>query len=146
MVEADSSGGAPSAPRAGAEAARLLSAAQQWLRESAPHLAPLDADGEPCSCPLCRAVAAVREADPDAVGRWVDTAVSALEQTGRQVAAQAAAKAEAARAGSAPADDVTPDPGEEPEADPPRIRRIPLDGDGTDGTDSTDSTDRTTGS
>ena len=47
---ADVPGDGGSAPRAGAEASRLLSAAQQWLRESAPHLAPLDAAGEPCSC------------------------------------------------------------------------------------------------
>ncbi len=65
-------------PRAGQEAARLLAAAQDWLRTSAPHLAPVSPDGEPCSCPLCRAVAGLREADPDSVGRWVDSAVTAL--------------------------------------------------------------------
>jgi len=65
-------------PRAGQEAARLLAAAQDWLRTSAPHLAPVSADGEPCSCPLCRAVVGLREADPESVGRWVDSAVSAL--------------------------------------------------------------------
>jgi hypothetical protein len=65
-------------PRAGAEAARLIAAAQDWLRTSAPHLAPVDVDGTPCSCPLCRVVATVREADPDDVTRLVDTAVSAL--------------------------------------------------------------------
>lgn len=65
-------------PRAGMEAARLLAVAQDWLRTSAPHLAPVDADGEPCSCPVCRVVATVRDADPDDVGRLVDTAVSAL--------------------------------------------------------------------
>jgi hypothetical protein len=65
-------------PRAGHEAARLLAAAQDWLRTSAPHLAPVADDGEPCSCPVCRAVAGLREADPDAVGRWVDTAVATL--------------------------------------------------------------------
>jgi hypothetical protein len=140
-VPGDSGGGA--APRAGAEASRLLSAAQQWLRESAPHLAPLDAAGEPCSCPLCRAVAAVRDADPDSVGRWVDSAVSALEQTTRQVAAQAQARAEAARASSGTDGATWPTDGEdavvdEPsgaqpgDAGPPRVRRIPLD-DGADG-------------
>jgi hypothetical protein len=65
-------------PRAGQEAARLLAAAQDWLRTSAPHLAPVADDGVACSCPVCRAVAGLREADPDAVGRWVDSAVTAL--------------------------------------------------------------------
>jgi hypothetical protein len=77
-------------PRAGQEAARLLAAAQDWLRTSAPHLAPVDADGETCACPLCRAVAGVREADPDSVGRWVDAAVAAatsvLAQAGERIA------------------------------------------------------------
>jgi hypothetical protein len=65
-------------PRAGQEAARLLAAAQDWVRTAAPHLAPVSDDGAPCSCPVCRAVAGLREADPDAVGRWVDSAVTAL--------------------------------------------------------------------
>ena len=62
--------------RAGAEAARLVAAAQEWLRASAPHLAPVDAEGNPCSCPLCRAVVGVREADPDQVARWVETTMA----------------------------------------------------------------------
>lgn len=78
-------------PRAGQEAARLLGAAQEWLRTSAPHLAPVTDDGEPCSCPLCRAVVSVREADPDSVARWVDSAVAAatsvLAQAGERLAA-----------------------------------------------------------
>ena len=65
-------------PRAGQEAARLLAAAQDWLRTSAPHLAPLAPDGEPCSCPVCRSVAGLREVDPEAVGRWVDSAVTTI--------------------------------------------------------------------
>jgi len=88
-------------PRAGQQAARLLAAAQDWLRTSAPHLAPLSADGEPCSCPVCRAVAGLREADPDAAGHWVDSAVSALgalvAQAGDLAAAGAAAAQGAAR-------------------------------------------------
>jgi hypothetical protein len=64
--------------RAGAEAARLVAALQGWLRTSAPHLAPVDADGNPCSCPLCRAVVGVREADPDQVARWVESGVAVL--------------------------------------------------------------------
>jgi hypothetical protein len=67
--------------RAGQEAARLLAAAQEWLRTSAPHLAPVGEDGETCPCPLCRAVVEVREADPDSVGRWVDAAVAGLSAT-----------------------------------------------------------------
>ena len=82
-------------PRAGHEAARLLAAAQDWLRTSAPHLAPVADDGEPCSCPVCRAVAGLREADPDAVGRWVDTAVAGLGSLVAQ-AGDLAAKATAA--------------------------------------------------
>jgi hypothetical protein len=84
-------------PRAGQEAARLLAAAQDWLRTSAPHLAPLSVDGVPCSCPVCRAVAGLREADPDAVGRWVDSAVSALGSLVAQAGDLAAAGAAAAQ-------------------------------------------------
>ena len=73
-------------PRAGSEAARLLAAAQDWLRTSAPHLAPVDVDGSPCSCPLCRVVANVREADPDDVARFVDSAVTALSSFAGQAA------------------------------------------------------------
>jgi hypothetical protein len=86
-------------PRAGAEAARLLAAAQDWLRTSAPHLAPVADDGQPCSCPVCRAVAGLREADPDSVARWVDTAVATLGSLVAQagdLAAKAAATDEAA--------------------------------------------------
>ena len=86
-------------PRAGREAARLLAAAQDWLRTSAPHLAPVGPDGEPCSCPLCRAVAGLREADPDSVGRWVDSAVAAVgalvDQAGDLAARPTAQEAEA---------------------------------------------------
>ena len=77
--------------RAGQEAARLLHAAQEWLRTSAPHLAPLAADGAPCSCPVCRAVSGLREADPDSVARWVDSAVAAATALATQAADLAAA-------------------------------------------------------
>ncbi|HET7901081.1 MAG TPA: hypothetical protein VFL59_07815 [Candidatus Nanopelagicales bacterium] len=77
-------------PRAGAEAARLLAAAQGWLRSAAPHLAPVGDDGATCPCPVCRAIAGVRDADPESVGRWVDTAVAAattvLAQAGERLA------------------------------------------------------------
>jgi hypothetical protein len=76
----------PTARRVGQEAARLLGAAQDWLRASAPHLAPTDDAGETCSCPLCRAVAGLRDADPDSVARWVDTAVAAATALATQAA------------------------------------------------------------
>ena len=78
-------------PRAGQEAARLLTAAQEWLRTSAPHLAPVASDGAPCSCPVCRAVSGLREADPDSVARWVDSAVAAATALATQAADLAAA-------------------------------------------------------
>jgi hypothetical protein len=96
--------------RAGQEAARLVAAAQEWLRTSAPHLAPVGDDGEPCSCPLCRAVVGLREADPDTVARWVDTAVTGVS---------AALAAVAATAGSgAGADDDDGDDGAEEQGPP----------------------------
>jgi hypothetical protein len=133
------------APRAGAEAARLLVAAQQWLRGSAPHLAPVDAAGEPCSCPLCRAVAAVRDADPESVARWVDGAVAAVERVAADAAAATAGAASGGPAGDARAEAETDDghdDGPQPEdgsagtprsGRTPRVRRIPLDGTPPDG-------------
>ena len=136
-------------PRAGQEAARLLAAAQGWLRTSAPHLAPVSADGEPCSCPLCRAVVGLREADPESVGRWVDSAVSALgslvAQAGDLAAAAGAGEAEdEADAGAEDEDEdedmvdegdaVTRDdaeaqerPARQGDQAPRGVRRIPLD-------------------
>ena len=137
-------------PRAGQEAARLLAAAQGWLRTSAPHLAPVSADGEPCSCPLCRAVVGLREADPESVGRWVDSAVSALGSLVAQAGDLAAAGAGEAQddAGAWAEDDESVDDGDaeaphdggaqdEDEAQewlgrqedqaPRGVRRIPLD-------------------
>jgi hypothetical protein len=133
-------------PRAGQEAARLLAAAQDWLRTSAPHLAPLADDGAPCSCPVCRAVAGLREADPDAVGRWVDSAVTALgslvSQAGDLATARVQVDDEVPR-GDGPDDGATDqvdEPGEHVGEDDPRaagpgqdgprprrVRRIPLD-------------------
>jgi hypothetical protein len=133
-------------PRAGQEAARLLAAAQDWLRTSAPHLAPLADDGAPCSCPVCRAVAGLREADPDAVGRWVDSAVTALGSLVSQAGDLATARV---RADDEVSGDDGPDDGETDTVDEPdehvgatdpraagpgqdgpdsrRVRRIPLD-------------------
>lgn len=85
-------------PRAGQEAAKLLAAAQDWLRTSAPHFAPVDADGSTCTCPVCKVVAGVREADPDVVGRWVDSALAAattvLSQAGERLASPAGESAD----------------------------------------------------
>ena len=99
-------------PRAGHEAARLLAAAQDWLRTSAPHLAPLAPDGEPCSCPVCRAVAGLREADPDSVGRWVDSAVTTIGSLVVQAGDLAASRSpEATDADAGEPDDTAGDDG-----------------------------------
>ena len=134
-------------PRAGQEAARLLAAAQDWLRTSAPHLAPVSPDGEPCSCPVCRAVSGLREADPDLVGRWVDSAVTALGSLAAQ-AADLAAKAggstglpdepeseDLARLdddGGPEDSDVRVPKADEGDPAPRRVRRVPLDRTGDD--------------
>jgi hypothetical protein len=129
--------------RAGQEAARLLSAAQDWLRTSAPHLAPVGDDGEPCSCPLCRAVVGLRDADPDSVARWVDAAVTGVSTALAQVADATSATAAAAEdgdgagadvaegSGGGTSDGAAPEPGEVGhDGDAPRrVRRIRLDGD-----------------
>lgn len=103
-------------PRAGQEAARLLQAAQEWLRSSAPHLAPSAPDGAPCSCPVCRAVSGLREADPDAVARWVDSAVATVGTLAAQAADLAASATRGSQDGAAAAsaaadDDAGTDPG-----------------------------------
>jgi hypothetical protein len=129
--------------RAGQEAARLVAAAQEWLRTSAPHLAPVGDDGEPCSCPLCRAVVGLREADPDTVARWVDTAVAGVGAALAAVAASAPGGAGATGERAAPdaaADSHDDDPDDdlhEPTVGhdgggPRRVRRITLDDDGAD--------------
>ena len=104
-------------PRAGQEAARLLAAAQGWLRTSAPHLAPVSADGEPCSCPLCRAVVGLREADPESVGRWVDSAVSALGSLVAQAGDLAAAAGAGEAENDAGSEDDAEDDAQDDEAD-----------------------------
>jgi hypothetical protein len=132
-------------PRAGHEASRLLQAAQDWLRSSAPHLAPVGPDGEPCSCPLCRAVVGLRDADPDAVGRWVDSAVTAATALAAQATDLAASATRSAGdpepdvdvdldADAASDDDLADDiPGESAAGqDRPRprgVRRIPVEHD-----------------
>ncbi len=133
-------------PRAGLEAARLLAAAQDWLRTSAPHLAPVADDGAPCSCPVCRAVAGLREADPDAMGRWVDSAVTALgslvAQAGDLGASRDRSDADDVDADVAEADsldrdeDDSCDDGAGQDGPTPRgVRRIPLEAEDTGGQD-----------
>ena len=140
-------------PAAGTEAARLLAAAQDWLRTSAPHLAPTGVDGSPCSCPVCRAVVSVRDADPDSVARWVDLAVAGVSAAVSQAAAAAGDLASrrpdaSTEAGGASAPDEAgasdpqgyadassakvspPDPGVGHDGPGrPRVRRVPLDRD-----------------
>ena len=130
-------------PRAGAEAAKLLAAAQEWLRSAAPHLAPVDEDGVTCACPVCRGIVRVREADPDSVARWVDGAVAAFEH----VIGEAAAGVAQATGGAGPSgvdEDAAADDGR-PADEPPagaghddartrRVRRIPIDDATTPGT------------
>lgn len=125
--------------RAGQEAARLLSAAQDWLRTSAPHLAPVGDDGEPCSCPLCKAVVGLREADPDAVARWVDAAVTGVSAALASVATSASERGAPSGGETEPAEDASYDAsaGDDPAGDEvghdgpgqDRVRRIRLDGD-----------------
>jgi hypothetical protein len=123
------------APRAGAEAAKLFAAAQDWLRASAPHLAPVAPDGETCACPVCRGIVRVRETDPDSVARWVDGAVAAVEH----VLGQAAAGVAQATGGTPgqPADAAPAETDEQPGGDDPSraghddartrtVRRIPI--------------------
>lgn len=140
------------APRAGAEAARLVAAAQEWLRTAAPHLAPVDDDGRTCSCPVCRGIARLREGDPDTVARWVDGAVAAFEHvvteaaSGMTQAGGAAPDASAAGPGDEPHEDARHDDAKDHDAkdhdaggdgaghDAPtsrRVRRVPLDEPGT---------------
>lgn len=133
-----------SAPRAGVEAAKLLAVAQEWLRTSAPHLAPVDADGQTCPCPLCRAVAGVREADPDAVGRWVDSAVAAATAVLAQASEKAAAYADPSGAAGADAPERGADPGGDgylDEDDEVPVTGDRQDGDGRDETDDRDEED-----
>ncbi|MEI8056608.1 MAG: hypothetical protein WCI29_04325 [Actinomycetes bacterium] len=68
-------------PAAGEEIVRLFTAAQTWLRDQAPHLAPVDADGQTCSCPLCQVIVAVRDVDPSSAGLWIDSALASFTST-----------------------------------------------------------------
>jgi hypothetical protein len=122
--------------RAGQEAARLLAAAQEWLRTSAPHLAPVGPDGELCSCPLCRAVVSLRDTDPDVVGRWVDAAVAGVSAVLAQTGAGSASDSGEHAPRAEDADDSTDDSSDDEVADtggaagdsePPAVRRIPFD-------------------
>ena len=95
-------------PRAGQEAARLFSAVQEWVRTSAPHLAPSGPDGTPCSCPVCRVVVGLREADPEEVASFVDSAVSTIATFAASAADLLTAATPASEAPS-PDDDASDD-------------------------------------
>jgi hypothetical protein len=68
-------------PFSGDDISKVITTAQEWLKTQAPHLAPVDAQGETCPCPLCKAVATVRDIDPDAAATWVSTAFAAFTST-----------------------------------------------------------------
>jgi hypothetical protein len=106
-------------PRAGQEAARLLATAQDWLRTSAPHLAPVGDDGETCSCPLCRVVVSVRDVDPDVVGRWVDAAVAAATGALAQAGSPTSPTDPDPEPDAAPAESASSDATDEPGRDAP---------------------------
>jgi hypothetical protein len=106
------------------EAARLVEALQQWARDaSADHLATGAAE---CTvCPLCRLVAALRDADPDTTAQVVETAVGAVSSAVALVEPAVRAVVEAAVAGAHAASEATrshgsdaDDPSSDATADP----------------------------
>ncbi len=114
------------APRAGGEAARLLAAAQDWLVTAAPHVAPVDAEGRTCPCPLCRAIAAVRDADPDEVGRWVDAALAGLGDALRDLVPEEPPEPQQGDTGTTPEPPVLTREDPVDAEEQPRVRRIPV--------------------
>jgi hypothetical protein len=68
-------------PLSGDDISKVITTAQEWLRTQAPHLAPVDAQGETCPCPLCKVVATVRDIDPESAATWVNTAFAAFTST-----------------------------------------------------------------
>ncbi len=68
-------------PLSGDDISKAITTAQEWLRTQAPHLAPVDAQGETCPCPLCKVVATVRDIDPESAATWVNTAFAAFTST-----------------------------------------------------------------
>jgi hypothetical protein len=68
-------------PFSGDDISKVITTAQGWLKSQAPHLAPVDAQGGTCPCPLCKMVATVRDIDPDSAATWVNTAFAAFTST-----------------------------------------------------------------
>ena len=67
-------------PISGADVSKVIASAQDWLRTQAPHLAPVDAQGQTCPCPLCKVVASVRDIDPDMAATWLSTALATFDK------------------------------------------------------------------
>ncbi len=95
-------------PFSGDDISKVITTAQQWLKTQAPDLAPVDAQGETCPCPVCKAVATVRDIDPDAAATWVSTAFAAFTSTlASYTAGSSAPHASGDWAGTGPASPTT---------------------------------------
>lgn len=127
------------------EAARLIEALQQWARDaSAEHLATGAAE---CRvCPLCRLVAALRDADPETTTQVVETAMTAvtaavalIEPAVRSVVEAAVAGAHAASETARPHERAARE-----DQTPPTVQHIEIDlePDTDAGTDTDTDTDR----
>jgi hypothetical protein len=68
-------------PITGPDVSKVIASAQDWLRTQAPHMAPVDAQGQTCPCPLCKVVATVRDIDPDMAATWLSTALTTFTST-----------------------------------------------------------------
>lgn len=91
--------GPPPVGSAADEAARLFTAAEQWVRAKA--AAPLEgiATGAPeCTvCPLCQGISAVRNVKPETIEHLLDAAASFVAALRTTVAGHAAHEEAAAR-------------------------------------------------
>ncbi|MEI6229653.1 MAG: hypothetical protein WCP81_02900 [Actinomycetes bacterium] len=95
-------------PLSGDDISKAISTAQKWLRTQAPHLAPVDEQGETCPCPLCKVVVTVRDIDPDAAAMWVNTAFAAFTSTlASYTSGSSAAQNDGDWAGNSPAQPPT---------------------------------------
>jgi hypothetical protein len=65
----------------GADVSKVIASAQEWLRTQAPHMAPVDAQGDTCPCPVCKVVATVRDVDPEMAATWLSTALTTFTTT-----------------------------------------------------------------
>lgn len=103
----------------GEEAARLLTAAQEWLAGRLGETPPAGGEGDCHLCPICRGLAAVRSARPDVVAHLAEASASLL-------AALASAIEPHRHPGAAP---PAPGPrGEGPPPSPPAFERIEVTG------------------